>query len=608
MIHIPIGQEKYIPDYRKIRLTWNSLQKTWQYHRSKWRNYSRTQAPNDLRLLDNTYQDKGGNSRDIATVNPVARQARDIFSAGLMSLMTNKSTPWYRLKLTDSGNFGETQADRKRHSYLKEMDTLTREGFGKTNYYQTLANFYKDIGTFGTGAFMKEYDLDKDVLYKHLAPGSFMLDVDWMGLPKHFQTAMPMTVNQIMARFFKKADGTFEKEMIPSALKRLIDGQNNLDHEYKVVYSVHPNEMKMPNSSDEIAGANWIGTFYLDQKIGTGGYEKDDSYGPEPKKGKESWDDLLEFQGHTLHPVTYCPWHRVQNDPYGYDHPGEYALKLINQIQHGEKRGGQAVDYGIMPHFIGSSRFKFSGKRVDNLPPGGFTPTNDRLALEFGLKPIHNTNFRLDHNEQRISRFEKIINDCYMVNYFLRISMIDQANVSATQINETSQERLLVLGPTYNVMEPNVFETSIEFQIEKMYENNNLPEPPEELLNENTGELDLGVEYVSVLAKALKIQEVKNNDQYLALMTAHGERYPEMAKKVKGVGFANDFAELMGVRPKNVLTDDEVAQLSRMENQRRAEDMQMQREMLQAKAGKDMAGAKLQDGSSLLDKRMEDAA
>ena len=596
MIDLDDKDIKFLPTYEKVNAVWNSLKLNYDYHIRRWQNYQKFISPNSLRYLDRSYSDKGGFNRDSRIINPIARNAENTFASGMMSLTTNKSNPWFEMELAKMLEYGKSSMEREAFAFIKDIQEELRRAFARTNFYKVMEPCYKNISSFGTMAQLKEYDRVLHTRFRHLAPGSYMFDTDFTGRPKHFQTALPMTVDQIMYRFFRDEDGVFEKEALPAQLKTNMETENRLKDEYYVVYSVFPNEMKRPNASG-IAGSNYIGTYYLSTRTGVGGYKKDPSYGPSAMpdgkgmKKKIGYEALIRYEGHNRHPASISPWSSVQDDPYGNDHPGEIVINLVKQIQHAERRSGQGIDYQVMPAFIGSSGLKLDGRRADSLAPGSFTATRDRAALEFGLKPIHQTNFNIQHNELRTQRYVQIINTIYYVDALLKISMINKANVSATQINETSQERLMILNPVNNKMEDNIFEPAIQDMIENMYRNNALPEPPEELVEQDTGEMDFGVRYVSALSRALKSADVSRDKDYLLTIADLGDAYPEMKRKVRGVGFANDLAKNMGVNPKNILTDDEVEQMAQDDLERQAREQEVMEAQALAKADKDEAQA-----------------
>src|SRR5207245_2485982 len=113
---------------------------------------------------------------------------------------------------------------------------------------------------------------------------------------------------------------------------------------------------------------------------------------------------------------------------------------------HGEKKGAKGLDKSIDPPMVGPPAL---AKARASLLPGDVTYVQESQHSQF--HPAHEVTIRLDQLEQKQQQVRSRINDAYFVNLFLMMSYSDQQRggqpVTATEIQERHEEKLLALGP-----------------------------------------------------------------------------------------------------------------------------------------------------------------
>jgi hypothetical protein len=116
-----------------------------------------------------------------------------------------------------------------------------------------------------------------------------------------------------------------------------------------------------------------------------------------------------------------------------------------------------------------------------------------------------------------------------------------------------------------------------------MLEAGAIPEPPEELVG-----LDLKVEYISVMAQAQKLVGVVGQDRFLQSTLSLAEKFPSVIHKVNVFQAIDDYADMLGVNPKLVHSDEDARESLAAEQKAIAEQQQAEQLATLAKAGQSL--------------------
>lgn len=577
-------QEKYcIPTLTKVLRIKQELNDAWSYHRRRWVENSQFCDPNGLRLFDRDYTDQGGDIRSQSVINPISRQAPDIFSAGAMTLASNKGSEWFSLVPRKRGlEFGKGRKDKEGLEYIKYAETELRDDLAQSTFYDALFPGYKDLSVYSNMGIIAQEDIEKTVNYRHKAAGSYMIQLDSNGHPRDYYTEFSMTVSQIIERFGRdRVTDELVMSRLPEMIRTAKEGAKYRER-YRVIHTILLNPKRKPNE-EGLLGARYIGMYYLSQGILSGGYGSLYPSGSPTFDGSKH-DNLLEYEIHDQHPFLFAPWSRVERDTYGVSGPADTCLKIIKGLQHSEYRTNQAIDFAVMPHYLGSSRLNLDTDDASSLRPGGITTANDIAAIQAGLTPIHKNQWRIDQGEGRIMRYSDLIKDTFYWNLILKVVSLDKTHITAAQINEIVGERLLVLVPMYSRIEAGILERGIQYHLSMTYKHGKLDSPPDSLLSEDGQSFELAAEYQSILAKTQAAAQVSRDQRYLDIVMKYGEMLPGMKRKVRGARFADGFADDMGVNPAKLYSDEEVQEIAE-------EEARQQQAMQEAQQAKEEAGA-----------------
>ena len=597
-MRISEAERALVPSKQEIRIKEISLREQWNYWRKKWLQWSAYFDPEGLRLYDTSYHDASGSWRNINVINPVGTESVDTFSSGAETMMSSKANPWFQLAPAKRSEYGRSAADKANLSYSAELEEAARDSLADTNLYDVLGPCYRDLATYGYLGFLGEENADDITRYRHLAPGSYMTDLDWQGEPKCLWLRFPMNAARIAERFGRAPDGSFNIEHLPRRVRDALGTNQTYNRRFSVTLYIGPNMKKVPNDPG-LAGQDFIATYYLDDFNASGQTAQNNPPSGPPIKMKGNMEDLLEYRGYDILPFFYAFWRRSQDDSYGHGHPADNALRLVKGIQHAEVRGSQATDFGVMPPFLGHSSLKLKNRDASTLLPGEIILTNDFKALEGGLKQLLQTNFRVDHNELKIGRYREAVRSSFFVDLILKVISLEKANITATEINHIVGERLLVLVPMYSKIERHVLRKVVAFHTQKMLDHGKVRTPPESMIDKDKGELDLGVRFVSILAQAQQFSGVDKKDRFLDLMAKHGNTFPEIRAKVKGAKFADSFASDFGIDPDNMLTDEELANVMAQNMERERAMAEAEQRETESRTLKNLSEAQGPEGESL---------
>jgi hypothetical protein len=157
--------------------------------------------------------------------------------------------------------------------------------------------------------------------------------------------------------------------------------------------------------------------------------------------------------------------------------------------------------------------------------------------------------------------------------------------MTATEVAERHEEKLLMLGPVLERLHNELLSPLIEMTFDRMLEAGIVPPPPPEMHGQQ-----LNVEFVSMLAQAQRAVATNGIDRFVANLGTIASFKPDVLDKFNSDEWADVYAEDMGVDPRLVVPDKQVALIrdARAKQQAQAE---------QAAQAEQMAGAAAKAGT-----------
>lgn len=516
----PLNQRQRILT-RKSAL-WNE-RSSWITH---WREISDYQQPRAGRFVV-TDRNRGDKRANHILDNTAVFGARTL-AAGLMSGVTSPARPWFRLEIKDK----DLMESGPVKTWLHDTAALLRAVFASSNTYRSLHTIYEELGLFGTGCSIVLPDFDNVIHHYPLTVGEYALSTNSKGEVDTVCREFQLTVGQMVEQFGRNA--------CSQAVRNLFD-RGNYDAWVDTIHMIEPRKERDLTKRD---GRNMrFASCYL-----------------EP--GKENWDQFLSESGFNRFPALAPRWVVTGNDVYGTS-PGMECLGDVKQLQHQQLRKGQAIDYQVNPPLQVPTKYKEATKA--RLPGGVFYV--DSMGQNQGVRSAFDVNLNLQHLMLDIQDVRERIRSAYYADLFLMLANDNRSGITATEVAERHEEKLLMLGPVLERLHNELLSPLIDTAFDYASRAGILPEPPQELQG-----MDLSVEFISVLAQAQRAVATQGMDRLLGTVSQMAAVKPEVLDKIDFDQVVDEYGNAYGVSPKIIVSDDQVAAL----RQQRAAAMQAQ--------------------------------
>lgn len=498
-----------------------------------------------------------GKRRDMKLLNNKTLLAARVLQAGMMSGITSPARPWFRLST------GDEEMDQlfDVRDWLHTCSKILYRVFSMSNLYNSLHTYYGEISTFGTAS-MGVYSHPRDFLiFETMTAGQYSLG---LGRDGRVDTQSIRRKRRVAALV-----KDYGLENCPQHVRNLWKngGENT---QIEVVQLVEPNDDR-----DQTSPFSWNKPWRsVTWAVGT----RDN----EPP---------LRISGFDQFPFMAGRWDVAPGDIYGTDSPGLTALGDAKSLQVAEHDILTAMARIADPTLIADQRLR----RVlgDQTPaPGRMVYAED---IGQGVRDLFG-NYRPDLGSMgnMASRYEQRIDSAFYVDLFLMLSESDRRQVTAREVVEKHEEKLLQIGPVLERMHNELLDPLIDRTFRLLQEAGVLPEPPEALVGR-----DLRVEYISVMAQAQKLVTLQSTERVAGFTMQLAQLDPSIADRINADRMLSDYNETVGNDPETLRSDEEVAELraQRAQAQQAAQTQEAMGQM--ASAARDASQADLSGDNAL---------
>lgn len=467
-----------------------------------------------------------GHKRNTKQINNTSRLASRTLASGMMSGITSPARPWFRL------GSGDKQLDdvTSVRQWLYRVQTIMYKIFSSSNFYNTLHQLYSELGVFGTGVMGIYSDFENVIRCRQYTVGSYMLGMNGQNEVDTFYREYQLTVGQIVKQFGIE-------NVSDSVKKQWRDG--NTEAWVSIVHVVEPNDDRDMSRVD--SGNMPIRSVY---------YESDTKAG--------STDKFLRKSGFEEFPIIAPRWDIVGEDVYATDCPGMTALGDVKALQLAERRKYQAIDRMVLPPKQAPSTLKSAIK-------GGVVSPDDTIWVDDtnngGFRSLYE-NYRPDLNaiKEEIMITENRVQRAFYEDLFLMLATTDRRQITAREIAEKHEEKLLMLGPVLERFHTEGLDPTIYRTFSLAQRAGILPIPPPELQGR-----ELNIEYISVLAQAQRLVNTGAIDRISEYTASVSQIWPEARHKVDIFQHIDDYAEALGVNPSSIVSNDEARAKAKVE-------------------------------------------
>ena len=491
---------------------------SWMSH---WREISEYQQPRAGRFVMGD-QNKG-DKRHQSIYDRTALGAQRTLAAGLMSGMTSPARPWFRLALADKDLMERPGVK----TWLHRTGVLLRDVFSASNTYRALQQGYAELGLFGSWATVIESDFDTVLHHHPLTVGEYALGTNHKGQVDTLVREYEMTSGQMLKQFGRAA--------LSPTVQGLVD-RGRLNAWIPVVHIIEPRTDRDTRKKDAANMA--FSSCYFEA-------------------GNSNADKLLRESGYRRFPALCPRWETVSGDVYGHS-PGMECLGDVKQLQHQQLRKSQAIDYQTNPPLQVPVGMKDNARaRL----PGGVS-YYDQVSPGGGIRTAFEVNLDLNALREDIQDVRGRIRSAYYEDLFMMLASDTRSGITATEVAERHEEKLLMLGPVLERLHNELLSPMVDIAFDKASEAGILPEPPPELEG-----MDVKVEFVSTLAQAQRIAAAQGMDRLLSTVGTMSQLWPEARHKINALQVIDDYADTYGVNPELVRDDDAVREIQQQEAQ-----------------------------------------
>ena len=529
---------------------WNALKQersTWFAH---WSDITKHLLPRNGRYF---VSDRNrGQPRHNAIYDRTATGALKTLSAGMMAGMTSPARPWLQFATRDRALM-KSQAVRL---WCDEVTKLVLTVFAKGNTYRALHEVYKELGAFGTAGTVVLDDFSDVMRQYTLTAGEYCIAQDWRGETCTLYREFDKTVSEVVKEFGRE-------NCSPNTVRMFDTG--HLDAWVRIVHAIEPRADRDPSKRDAKNMA--FSSIYFESG-------SDARY-------------ILRESGYRDFPALAPRWDVAGGDVYG-NGPGMEALGDVKQLQHQQLRKSQAIDYMTNPPLQMPTGMK--GREISALP-GGVTYFDTQQAP--GARNLFQVQLDLNHMLADIQDVRGRINNAFYADLFLMLANSTNSQMTATEVAERHEEKMLMLGPVLERMNDELLNPLVQGAFHRALAAGLVPPAPPEMQRQ-----EIEVEYVSMLAQAQRAIGSNSIDRFVGNLGAVAQFKPDVLDKFDADAWADAYSDMLGVDPNLIVGNDKVAIVRKQRQQAQVEAQQAAVNNQRADTAQKLGNTPTQGGSS----------
>lgn len=450
---------------------------------------------------------------------------------GLQSGLTSPSRPWFSLDFTNK-QIGDSHSAKL---WLNDTYEKIVEVLRQSNFYEQMQILHMETAGFGTGVMWIAKDPDTVVTFKTLTAGEYYVDSGANSKIDTIYRVVKMKARQI-------------QEMFPDTCPEFITQQarhGNSSEWFSVLHAVEPNPQYKEGSLNK-ASRKYNSVHILIEG------------GPEC---------VLECGGYYEFPAICTRWSVTGSDIYGTS-PTMDALPDCRELQKAVATAQLATQKEVQPTVA-----IVQGSLESDLDrrPDGVTYVSSLAAGQSAIQQISNVKANLQAAGVWIQSLEDRIRKHLYNDLFLTVSDVYKG-MTATEVAERVSEKMIMLGPTYDRYRSEGFDPLIERVFAIMDRQGMIASPPQELQYEQ-----VNIEFISILAQAQKQTGIQAISQTMAFLGQVAPIFPEVADKINSDEVLENWAEMQGLSPTMIRSDEDVQEIRTMraQQQQQAQNMAM---------------------------------
>ncbi len=450
-----------------------------------------------------------GARRDRRIYDNAPSEALESFGGGVYGLLTNPANKWFALRFSDP-DLNEIEGAR---DWLDRTTNVLLDSFqpGSARFYAVVPQLYIDWAGFGTGLFYSEDIPGTNRIYDSVRPlgECYIAANPYEEIDTVYRLAR-MTAREMVERFGSRA---------PSHVRQAYDSSDTQSR-FDVIHAVEPNTRFRPGALG-LRGKAWRAT-YVDRQSG----------------------ERLSVGGVDEFPYQVPRWSVAAGEVYG--RPKD-ILADVKMLQEMNRTMIVAAQRAAEPPILAYKENRASPIRMYS---GGITygaVTADGRDL---LRPFQ-SGARLEVTAEMIRERRSAVRDSL---FFSLLQLVERPNMTATEVLERQEEKLRLMGPNLGRLQTDFLSPLIKRRFGILVRKGMIPQAPPDLTGER-----LEVDYVSPLAKAVRLSEANAVNRWLTALSPLIEARPEILDKIDADAVVDVLADGFAVPPRVVRGAQDVA-------------------------------------------------
>jgi len=529
---------------REIMVDHAAMKAARESFHSQWNDVIELVLPR-YRKFDENRNTNPGEKRTQKIFDATSMLALRHFAAAMDSMITPRTQRWHKLTVSDEG-LRESPAVKQ---YLEEVTNLlfAHRYRWRANFASQSGESYISHGAFGAGGLMIDDVLGDGIRYRNLRMNRLWFSEDAYGMVDKAHVQWSLSVRQAAQKF--------GRDNLPPSMQLALE--RNPETVYEFLHAVRPRRERDPGRVDSRNMPHQSVWLTLDG------------------------ERIIEHSGYRVFPMAIGRFYATDDSAYGYS-PAMEALPDVRMLNDMEKTIIKGAQKAVDPPLILADD---GALEAFNLKAG---------ALNFGymngqgtplVQPLNmgkNTPLGIDYANQK----RESVNLAFYVTLFQ--ILVDNHQMTATEVLQRAQEKGILLGPTMGRVQSEQLGAQITREIDVLAHTGVLPDMPPEL--EEIGGI-VEIEYDSPLNQAMRAEEGANILRWAEASAPFIQADPRAARVAKGESIVRRLGDVFSVPQSCMRTEDELEQMDEAEAQQAQTAQILEAAPVAAGAAKDLTAA-----------------
>ena len=495
---------------------------TWE---SNWQELTNLVLPNEADF--NTERSRGG-KRTTHVYDSTGIHANEMLAAGLHGMLTNPASNWFSLRIKDDQNNLADSSEAKQWLEDTTNVILSEIAAPSVAFSSHIHEYYLSLCSIGTACIFIGDPVNREgVSFRAIHIEEIFIAENADGIIDTVFRTFEMTVRQIVQKWG-------EKSLSPRIAKMY--EKKDYDKQVQLLHCVYPREDM--DKGKKAATMLPVASVYIDEK---------DKH-------------VLAEGGFDEMPYMVSRWSKAVGEVFGRS-PAMTALPDIKMLQEIMKTTIKAAQKVVDPPLLVPDDGVLGPVRTI---PGGLNYY--RASSGARIEPLQ-TGANIGLSYEMMNDLRERIRTMFFLD---QLQFQGAPRMTATEVVERTERTLRLLGPTLGRLQSEFLGPMIERIYGVLSRSGRLPEPPESI-----AEQELKIEYVSPLARAQRQSETQGIMRTLEFIGPIAGMDPQAAQVVKGADTVRHIAELNGVPPMLLKSDEELLAEAKAQQEAQAAQQQM---------------------------------